>query len=641
MDTETQQDKLNVLAGNDNITKEQLLKENENLTHIIKEYNFILNEYQSKYGNEIINQKNELMNKMDIQTDDIHFKKQLLGTFPIFKEYEIIISHLLDEKEKLIVDKKSLIQENYNLQSKIEELEKQNDEIYNALEERMKAKGNNMMYNRTFSKNENPKENNINNKNNINDINNSENDLKLFNTMKENYNNLLIKEKNEFKEKVDYENEINKLKIENDNMKMQLVNLKNKFKKEFEEMSKLETDINLKKQIIDRYNIDNKSLKGEIEEYKDAYNTLEARKNSEINNLLDELKDIRSKINDYKNNNTLLEEQNSKYKIENAQLNIDIKELKSDRDHLTKIIEDLNLTAQNITEKEKYMDSMIKSYKKKSDDLNLEKDKLYIKIKAKDNKINKMNIEYSNLLKEKINDYEILNNITKNNYEDIINIKENEIKELKANILSYKIEKDKYLYDYNLMKSEYDKLYILFNTENSNYIKKYEEAQNKLNNISNEYSNAIIDLKMKNENLENENQNMKKEINTFYEDKKVLEQKINNLEKIENELKKMNNDLKIKNNDYLQKNSECIKDMERLHAQYEIKLEKDKDFYENKAINLQNQVEKQKNQLKLMENKAFENLKKQQDLTEKYKKELNNTIKYYENIINGRIPENF
>ena len=641
MDTETQQDKLNVLAGNDNITKEQLLKENENLTHIIKEYNFILNEYQSKYGNEIINQKNELMNKMDIQTDDIHFKKQLLGTFPIFKEYEIIISHLLDEKEKLIADKKSLIQENYNLQSKIEELEKQNDEIYNALEERMKAKGNNMMYNRTFSKNENPKENNINNKNNINDINNSENDLKLFNTMKENYNNLLIKEKNEFKEKVDYENEINKLKIENDNMKMQLVNLKNKFKKEFEEMSKLETDINLKKQIIDRYNIDNKSLKGEIEEYKDAYNTLEARKNSEINNLLDELKDIRSKINDYKNNNTLLEEQNSKYKIENAQLNIDIKELKSDRDHLTKIIEDLNLTAQNITEKEKYMDSMIKSYKKKSDDLNLEKDKLYIKIKAKDNKINKMNIEYSNLLKEKINDYEILNNITKNNYEDIINNKENEIKELKANILSYKIEKDKYLYDYNLMKSEYDKLYILFNTENSNYIKKYEEAQNKLNNISNEYSNAIIDLKMKNENLENENQNMKKEINTFYEDKKVLEQKINNLEKIENELKKMNNDLKIKNNDYLQKNSECIKDMERLHAQYEIKLEKDKDFYENKAINLQNQVEKQKNQLKLMENKAFENLKKQQDLTEKYKKELNNTIKYYENIINGRIPENF
>ena len=158
------------------------------------------------------------------------------------------------------------------MQSKIEELEKQNDEIYIALEERMKTKGNNNLYNKTFSKNEKTKDNNINN-----NINNSDNDFKLFNSMKENYNILLNKEKKEFKEKVDYENEITNLKIENDNLNSQIINLKKKFKNEFEEMSKLENDINLKKQMIDRYNIDNKNLKGEIEEYKDAYNTLEIR----------------------------------------------------------------------------------------------------------------------------------------------------------------------------------------------------------------------------------------------------------------------------------------------------------------------------------------------------------------------------
>ena len=58
-----------------------------------------------------------------------------------------------------------------------------------------------------------------------------------------------------------------------------------------------------------------------------------------------------------------------------------------------------------------------------------------------------------------MNDYEIINNMTKNKYEDIIKNKDNEIKELKGNILSYKIEKDKYLYDYNLIQSEYDKLF--------------------------------------------------------------------------------------------------------------------------------------------------------------------------------------
>ena len=34
-------------------------------------------------------------------------------------------------------------------------------------------------------------------------------------------------------------------------------------------------------------------------------------------------------------------------------------------------------------------------------------------------------------------------------------------------------------------------------------------------------------------------------------------------------------------------------------------------------------------------------VKKQQKMTEKYKKELENTINHYENIINGRIPENY
>ena len=44
-----------------------------------------------------------------------------------------------------------------------------------------------------------------------------------------------------------------------------------------------------------------------------------------------------------------------------------------------------------------------------------------------------------------MSNYETINNIAKNKYEDIINNKENEMEELKAAILTYKIERDKYL----------------------------------------------------------------------------------------------------------------------------------------------------------------------------------------------------
>ena len=46
----------------------------------------------------------------------------------------------------------------------------------------------------------------------------------------------------------------------------------------------------------------------------------------------------------------------------------------------------------------------------------------------KENQLNKISTDFGNLLKEKMNNYETINNITKNKYEDIINNKENEIK---------------------------------------------------------------------------------------------------------------------------------------------------------------------------------------------------------------------
>ena len=52
---------------------------------------------------------------------------------------------------------------------------------------------------------------------------------------------------------------------------------------------------------------------------------------------------------------------------------------------------------------------------------------------------------------------------------------------MEDNNLTYKSEKDKYLYDYNLIQREYNQLYDKFFTDNDKYIKKYEESRNELN----------------------------------------------------------------------------------------------------------------------------------------------------------------
>ena len=506
-----------------------------------------------------------------------------------------------------------------------EKIQKDYEEIFNELEERKKLKQN--KYNKTFS-------NNIINKENLNqekemiggddnlNINSNMNIGTLFNTMRENYNNLLNKEKTDYKEKIEYEEILNKLKNENDNLKVQIFGLQNRLKQEIEEITKLENDSNLKQAAIDKLEIDNKSLNGQINDYKEAYISLENRKNNESENLRNELKDIRINIDNYKNNYKKLEEENANYKSEIAKLNQEINGLKFDRDNLSKIIEDSNNLVQEAEEKEKNIDNLINH-----------------RVVEEVGQFFGVLVE-GNLLKEKIKNYEILNNITKNKYEEIIKNKDNEIKELKSNIMSYKIEKDKYLSDYNLYKNEFDKINQIFHIENDGYIKKYEEVQNELNNLSNKYIGIINELKVKNENLENENRLMKNNISSYNKSEKVFEQKIRYLEKNEDGLKREIIDLKKDNDIYLKQKSSHIKEIERLKEQFKTQIQQDKEVYDNRIIYLENIVEKQNKQLSLVEGKALDMVKKQQTLTEKYKKELQNTINYYENIINGRITEN-
>ena len=629
------------------ISYEVLAKENQKLNYIINCYVKILDEYRKKYGDSLKEQVDKQIMNIDEQNEEILYKKNLLESIPIFQEYERlliektdIINHILEEKSKLEMDKQSLLKENADLESKLNNLQNQNDELYKSLEERINFKDKKRM-NKTFSNNIN-----INNKEDIKEMSESGNqnfnantnpNLALMNLIN---NNMPKTEKMEFKEKMIYEEQINRLKSENNNLKNQLFNLQNKFSQEMEEMTKIENELNIKKTTIDRLEIDNKAFKSEINDYKEAYNSLEIRKNNETENLINELKDIRINIDNYKNKNKLLEEQISKFKVENSHLKQENDSLKFDRDYLNKALQESNMMKQNIEEKEKDIDNRVKTIQEKEEKLKYEKEQLNTKLRMKENHINNINKEYGNLLKEKINDYEIINNMTKNKYEDIIKNKDNEIKELKGNILSYKIEKDKYLYDYNLVQSEYDKLYQQFHIENDNYIKKYEEAQNKLNNLEGQYVGTINDLKIRNENLEHEKKMMQSELNTLSKREKNLEEMIKRIEKSEEDLRREYIDIKKSKDEESKKNSAYTEELERYRAQCKIRLEKEKEFYDNKIISLENTVEKQKNQLSLVEGKAFDMVKKQQLLTEKYKKELKNTITYYENIINGKIPEN-
>ena len=68
---------------------------------------------------------------------------------------------------------------------------------------------------------------------------------------------------------------------------------------------------------------------------------------------------------------------------------------------------------------------------------------------------------------------------------------------------------------------------------------------------------------------------------------------------------------------------------------YEIKIKKLKEEYENKIFYLEDINDKKNKKIVMVEQKAMEMVKAQQVISEKFKRELNNAINYYEGIISN------
>ena len=360
---------------------------------------------------------------------------------------------------------------------------------------------------------------------------------------------------------------------------------------------------------------------------------MEKRKNNEIDSLKNEINSLRIDLKNLKQKNQINEDKLSNLKFENAQLKTENSTYKSDCDYLTKIVEDSNLAVQNASNKENNINNIIKSYKRKINDITLEKEKSEIKIRMQNEQIRKLSNDYSTLLKEKSDNFDLLITTTKDKYDEILHSKDDEINHLKAEILSTKMEKDKYYTDYKLIKSEFDKINDTFHNENDNYMRKYEQSKNDLNIAMNNYEDKLSELTIKNDKLESENNTLKNELFGYINSEKNRQNEIIKMNQNEIYLKEQIAKLKEKILFYTKENTNIKNSKDNQNKLNELKLKNLKENYETRIISLENTINFQKNQLNNVEKKAYDMMKKQEGFTDKLRQEYNNTIDYYENLI--------
>ena len=633
--------------------KDEIKNLNNQISHlqfIIGKYNKTLGEYQKKYGNEIFLQiENELNNKNNpeailLNNESESLKKYLLENIKLFVEYEAIIKDLNNQLEflnkeitNLQVNQQKLSSENEELRKDLEKSEKDKNEYYKIILDRKKTinfQDNNIIDNNNYNLNDD--NSNLENNNFDNEKqkliealegNKAQNEynVNIYNEMKEKYDNFI-------NEKENYDNIINNLTNENEFLNNENVKLKNLINEKVNKINDIENEKNEGENKINELQIENNTKKKNLN-YIDLYNEMEQRKNNEIEGLQNEINSLKIDMKNSRQKNKINEEKISNLKYENTQLKSENSTYKSDCDHLTKIIEDSNIAVQNASNKENNIDNIIKRYKKRINDIILEKEKSEIKIRMQDEQIRKLSNDYSNLLKEKSDNFNILITTTKDKYDEIIQSKDDEINHLKTENLSYKMDKDKYYNDYKLIKSEYDKINNIFHNENENYMKQYEQSKKDLNIASSNYENKLNELNIKNDKLESENNSLKNELLSYISSERSRQDEINKFNQNEIFLKDQIGKLKEKVSFYTKENNNIMNEKDRQNKLYDLKIKNLKENYDMKIISLENTINFQKNQLASVEQKAFDMMKRQEGFTEKLKQEYNNTIDYYENLI--------
>ena len=228
------------------IAREEIKGLNNQISHlqyIIGKYNKILGEYQKKYGNELFLEIEKTLNNQNnidqiLQNNEsASLKKYLLENVKIFYEYEKIIldknkqlDFLTKEMSNLQVKEQNLLSENEQLRNELEKAEKDKNDFYNTILDRKKL----ISFEDNNNKNE-LNEDNVNiGLNNENENLKNEN-MKLIETLEANkaqneYNQNIFNEMKEkyeifMKDKNNYEDLINNLSNENQNLHNELTRL--------------------------------------------------------------------------------------------------------------------------------------------------------------------------------------------------------------------------------------------------------------------------------------------------------------------------------------------------------------------------------------------------------------------------------
>jgi len=377
-----------------------------------------------------------------------------------------------------------------------------------------------------------------------------------------------------------------------------------------------ESKLTLLQSECEAFKIKNSNLKERLQYYQEQYEDLETRKNMEIEASMREAHEARERETSLKSKLSLTEDENHSAKFDLNRFKNENSVLRFDLDHLSKVIEESNLTVKSAIEKERSLNSIAKSHKKKVDDAQLDKEKSLTRQKLLEKQIVKLCDENAKLLFEKQCHFEEQLENAKANFNQICCLKEDEIANLKADLFAARIEKDKYYTEFLILKKEAENFSKIFSDEIQKYLKQYELTEKTALQREKELNVHISELSKKLEQSEFVKNNMLKENEIFKssesERKNTVEKASRNDEFKTRELAKYKDKYEIS----AKENEALNKEIHRINLNFEKKLHQLQEKHRIELRIVEDSLSYQRTQFDAGQAKAFEMIKKQENVND-------------------------
>ena len=620
----------------------QELKENINILESDKQNLKSTKEKLITKENELkdVNKKLKELKKKSEKDEEIIEK--LKGEGNKLRKANDNIKYLEMEKENYIQQVEEKDNEIKNLEENVREKEQNIEKLNSELEEK---KTNIKSLQIKYDKMEKDFTNQLNTKSGIikeleNNIENEKNEkkkqIKLNQELNDNLteaNNKINNYENKIKEQNHYmknnNSEIEELKNEILNLKKKIENLEKSkqdlIKEHGIEVDKLQKEIFNLKSTINKLKSEIKTKdnnmqylneeKEKLEKIKEDYITEIKEKESEIQNKISQLNNLKDEIQE---KNNLLNSNDNKLKYQNNNINDLNKRLTEKKEDNEKLSQEIRQLKNVISDKDFENEKLQKAISELTQELNTTKEKSENKINSLETQIDEMEQKLKTS-------------------KGVIEQNDTKIKNLQKEMSQKKEEYNKEIKKLNSKNSELNnKLEISNKKEVENETQKQKTEQN-LKIFQDELKRRILvieDLKKKNENFLNDINNNKNKISKLTEEKNTLEIELNKIKKELDNSKKDNIRQKEENNNNKEEKNNLIKSIELLKQKNNLDLKSYEETIQRqiKEINELNQNLANLNSLNQQQTFEIQKTKETVEDLEKENEELYHRMQDYEEI---------